>query len=167
MLRNADRFSDPAPVHVRHLTGQIDRQSAIDPRFRENGTCLKAGRNEPVVDEAQAQHLIRLASRRCVIAAASLEISRNVVRNIFVELRRALGNGCLFVDDGRQYLLRNINELQRVMGRLACLGNDERNAFPDNTNPVYGHHRPVRHHSTGDDPVGLDVADFSGEIGAG
>jgi hypothetical protein len=130
MFRNADCLGDPAPVHVRHLTGKIDRHTAINTGCRKNGTGLEASRNEPVVDQAQWQYLIRLANRRCVIAAAGLEICRNVVWNV-VQLRCAVGNSCLFVDDGRQHLIPNINELQRVMGRLACLGNDERNAFPD------------------------------------
>jgi hypothetical protein len=29
MFRNTHRFSDPAPVHMRHLTGQVERQPAI------------------------------------------------------------------------------------------------------------------------------------------
>jgi hypothetical protein len=61
----------------------------------------------------------------------------------------------------------NIDELQRVVSRLAGLGDNERDAFANKPNPIDGHHRTVWHHSTGDDPVGLYVVDFSGEIGTG
>src|ERR1700746_1070698 len=52
MLRDAYRFGDPAPMHMRHLTGQVDRQPAIDAGLGENRGGLEAGWNEPVVDEA-------------------------------------------------------------------------------------------------------------------
>jgi hypothetical protein len=42
---------------------------------------------------AQTQYLIRLPHCRGVIAAANLVDGRDVVRNVLVELRRALGNG--------------------------------------------------------------------------
>ena len=106
-------------------------------------------------------------ARGCVIAAASLEICRNVVCNVRVKLRRAVGNGRSFVDDGRQRFIGDINEVQCVPGCLACLGDNECDAFPDKTNRVDGHHRTVRHQSTGDDPVGLDVADFPDEVRTG
>ena len=58
MFRNTDRLGDPSPVHMRHLTGQIDRHPAIDTRCRKNSTGFEAGRNEPVVNEAQLQQLV-------------------------------------------------------------------------------------------------------------
>jgi hypothetical protein len=78
-----------------------------------------------------------------------------------VELWRAIGDGCLFVDHDGQRLIGDINEFQCVVGRLTGLGDNERDAFPDKTNPARRHHRPIRHHGTGDDPVGFDVGDFS------
>ena len=84
-----------------------------------------------------------------------------------MQLKRAIGNGCLFVDQGRQRLIGDINQLQCVIGRLTGLGDDERDAFADEPNPVDGHHRTVGHHSTGDDPVGFDVADFPDEVSTG
>ena len=60
----------------------------------------RQGRNEPVVDEPQAQNLIGLASRRGVIAAADLEVRRDIVRNVFVELRSAVAGGGLLLNDG-------------------------------------------------------------------
>src|SRR5437016_3459670 len=167
MLRNSRRFGNPAPVHMRHLTGQVDRQPAVDAWLGEDGAGLEAGRNEPVVDEPQAQNLIGLASRRGVIAAADLEVRRDIVRNVFVELRSAVAGGGLLVDHGRQRLISNINELQCVVGRLPCLGDNERDAFADETNPVDGYHRPVWYHRTRDDPVRLDIADLAGEVSTG
>src|SRR4029077_14160260 len=61
----------------------------------------------------------------------------------------------------------NFNELQCVAGRLTRLGDYERDAFADETNPLDGHHRPVRYHSTRDDPVRFDVANPDDEVGAG
>jgi enoyl-CoA hydratase/carnithine racemase len=52
VLRDAHCFGDPAPVHMRHLTGHINRQPAIGARLGENGAGFEAGRNEPVVEEA-------------------------------------------------------------------------------------------------------------------
>jgi hypothetical protein len=63
---------------MRHLTRQVDRQPVIDARRGENGAGLEAGRNEPVVDEVQTQNLVGPASRRGVIAAANLEIRRDM-----------------------------------------------------------------------------------------
>ena len=59
MFGDTDCLGDPAPVHVRHLTGKIDRHAAINTGCRKNGTGLEASRNEPVVDQAQSQYLIR------------------------------------------------------------------------------------------------------------
>src|SRR5690349_6764342 len=84
-----------------------------------------------------------------------------------MQLRSAVANGDLLVDHSGQRLISNLNELECVVGGLVRLGDDERDAFADVTNPVDGHRRPVRYHSTGDDPVGLDLAEFAGEIGTG
>jgi hypothetical protein len=51
MLRDAHRFGDPAAVHMRHLTGQIDCQPAINSWLGKDAPCLEAGRNETVVDQ--------------------------------------------------------------------------------------------------------------------
>ena len=84
-----------------------------------------------------------------------------------MELRSAVGDGGLLVDHGRQRLIADVDALQCVIGRLARLGDNQRDAFADETNPVDGHHRAVRHDRPGHDPVGLDVADLAGEVGAG
>jgi hypothetical protein len=72
----------------------------------------------------------------------------------------------LLVHHSRQRFIGDINELQCAIGRLAGFGDHQRDAFPDKTNPIHGHYRAVRHYGTGNDPVGLDVSDFSAEIGA-
>src|SRR6266446_5502202 len=167
MLRNTYGFGDPAPMHVRHLTGQVDRQPAIDAGLGEDGAGLEASRNEPVVDKAQTQNLVGLASRRGVVAAADLEVRRDIVRNVFVELRSAVAGGGLLVDHGRQRLISNINELQCVVGLFTYPAANERDAFADETNPVDGYHRPVWYHRTRDDPVRLDIADLAGEVSTG
>jgi hypothetical protein len=135
MFRNTHRFDDPAPVNMWHLTRQVDRQPVIDARRGENGAGLEAGRNEPVADEVQTQNLVGPASRRGVIAAANLEIRRDIVRNVFVELCRAVAGGGLLVDHGRQRLMVNFNELQCVVGRLTRLGDYQRDAFADENEP--------------------------------
>src|SRR6516162_11040148 len=165
MFRSTGCLGDPAPVHVRHLAWEVYRDSAIDTGGRKNGAGYEASRNEPVVDEPKPQHLVCLSSRRDVIATASLEIRRNVVGDVLVELRCAGVNGCLFVDHDRQRLIGDINEFQCVVGRLMGLGDNKGDAFANKPNPVDGHYRSVWHHSTGDDPVGLYVVDFTGEIG--
>ena len=82
-----------------------------------------------------------------------------------MELRCAVGNGDLFVDHGRQLFISDINEFQCVVRRLTRLGDNECDALADKTNPVDRDHRTVRHHGTGDDPVGLDAADLPGKFG--
>jgi len=50
----------------------------------------------------KAQHLIRLASRRGVITAANLEVRRDIVGDVFVELRSVVAYGRLLVNDRSQ-----------------------------------------------------------------
>ena len=47
------------------------------------------------------------------------------------------------------------------------VGDNERDAFTDETDPVDRHYRSVRHYRAGYYPVRLDVADFASEVGAG
>ena len=55
-------------------------------------------------------------------------------------------------------LIADINALQCVIRRLARLGDDQRDAFADETNPVDRHHRPVRHDRARHDQFGLMLA---------
>jgi hypothetical protein len=84
-----------------------------------------------------------------------------------VQSRSGVANGGLLVGHGRQRLIGNLNALQRVIGSLTRLGDNQRDAFADEANPVDRHYRPVRHHSARYDPVRFDVGDLAGDTGAG
>ena len=71
MLGNADRLGDPAAVHVGHLAADINRQGAVRLRRGNDRARFHAGRDQAVVDDAQADDLIGLARGVLVVAAAA------------------------------------------------------------------------------------------------
>ncbi len=165
MFGNANRIGDPPAMHVRHLALQVDRQASIDIRFSQNRSRLHAGRDQAVVGNAKRYDLISLAHGLAVVTAANLVDRGDVVRHVVVELLCAVADRGFLVDNGRKCFVVDIDQPDRIVGHRLGFGYHQGDAFANETNPIDGDDRSVRHLCPRYDPVGNDRADLAREVG--
>jgi hypothetical protein len=167
VLRNTDGFRDPAPVHMRNLARNVDRQRAIGAGLGDDGARFHAGRDQPVVDDAQSNELIGIPRGFLVIATANPKHGRDVVGHVVVELWRAVANRGLFIDHRGQRLVVDIDSAQGIVGFGLRRGHHQGHAFADETHALDGDDRAGRHLGSRNDPVRDDGADLSRQVLAG
>src|SRR5258708_30989706 len=99
-----------------------------------------------------------------VVAAPDLVDRGDVIRQVVVQLRRALADRGFLVDNGGKYFIVDIDKPDRVVRHGLRLGDHEGYAFADETNPVEGDHRPVRDLLPPHYPVRNNPAALSGQL---
>ena len=83
-------------------------------------------------------HDVGLLERRVDVAAGDRPVERDVVRRFGVQLRRARLRRLLRVDDGRQRLVVDVDQVERVVRLVRRLGDDDRDGVADVADDVLG-----------------------------
>ena len=83
--------------------------------LRDRGARLHGGRNQALLDDVVLDDDLRRRERRVDVAAAHDPVERLVARHARVHLRRAGGHGLLGIDDRRQRLVVDVDQLERIL----------------------------------------------------
>ena len=95
--------------------------------------------DQPLVDDALADHDLGPVDGRVGAGlVADVPLEDDVVGGVLVELRRAIGDGLLHVDDRRQRLPIDLDGLERVVGLGLRVGDHRRDALTGPLDAVGG-----------------------------
>ena len=119
----------------------------------DNGERLE--RHRGVAREAQprAEHLVRLGERGVDIAVAEQPVAGEVARHLVVQLRCVRLERALRIDDRRQRLVLDLDQVDRILGDVAVARHDRRHRLTDEAGLV-GRHAVVAHRRGRDDGEG-------------
>ena len=110
--------------------------------------------------------MVRFARGAFVVAAADVIDRRYVVRHVLVQLRRAILDRTVLIDDRGQCFVVDIDQTDGVVGHGLGSRHDQRHAFADKAHAVNSNDGPIRDFGAGQNPVRHDRADLSDEVGA-
>lgn len=167
MFGNADCLRDPAPVHMRNLAADINRERAVRLWCGDDRARLHARRNQAVIDHAETDDLVRFLICLGVVASLDLVEGCYVARYIFVKLRRALLDGGRLVGHRGQHLIIDVDQTDCVVGLCRGLRHHQRHAFSDKANMVGRDHWADGHLAARNNPVGHDRTNPIGKRLAG
>jgi hypothetical protein len=164
MFGDADGLGNPTPVHVRDLAWHVDRQRSVRFRVGNDSTRLHAGRDQPVVDDAQLDDLVGLVRGLRVVAAAHLVDGGDIAGDIVMKLRCTVADGGDLVDHCGQRLVVDVDQINRVVGFGKRLRDHQRHAFADEAHAIDRNDVAVRNLRSRQHPVGSDGADLAVKI---
>ena len=126
ILRDACDERHHEPHDVRVLRRIPERELAgRGHELRHRAARFHRIRDEPLLHDALADDDVSALERRIDVAARHRPVKRDVVRRFGVERRRPLLRSLLRIDDGRQRLVLDIDQLERVLRLVRRFGDND------------------------------------------
>ena len=172
-----DELGELAADAVQPLPGQLEvHRVGRGIVARDAGARLDRHHDDAVVHHLDGDDMGGVLHRlRHGIVVALLEMEGEIARRLVPERRRAVRKSRHAVDDGRQRLVVDLDQLGRLARRLDAVGDDEGHRIADMAHAAIGQRRPRRHDQRlhrrqagqGTESVGREIGRGGDEMHAG